>query len=77
MEQEVTFMQLISDMLASQWTMSRSLAQVANRLAMVGITGIQAPHVAQGNSGAGNRPESPTRTHTYVSRIPRPLFPNF
>jgi hypothetical protein len=70
-------MQVISDMLASQRTMSQSLAQVADRLAMVGISGTQAPHAAQGNSGAGSRPQSPTRTYTSASRIPRPLFPSF
>jgi hypothetical protein len=74
MEPEAAFMQVISDMLASQQTMSQSLAQVANRLAMVGT---QAPHAAQGNSGPGSRPQSPTRTYTSVSRIPRPLFLNF
>ena len=73
----VAFMQVISDMLASQRTMSQSLAQVANRLAMVDITGTQAPHETHGNSGAGSRPQSPTRTYTSASRIPRPLFPNF
>jgi hypothetical protein len=77
MEPEATFMQVISDMLASQRTMSQSLAQVADRLAMVGIPGTQAPHAAQGNSGAGSRPQSPTRTYTSASRIPRPLFPSF
>jgi hypothetical protein len=70
-------MQVISDMLASQRTMSQSLAQVADRLAMVGIPGTQAPHAAYGNSGAGSRPKSPTRTYTSASRIPRPLFPSF
>jgi hypothetical protein len=66
MEPEAAFMQVISDMLASQQTMSQSLAQVADRLAMVGIPDTQAPHVAQGNS--------PDNTHTYTSssRIPRP-----
>jgi hypothetical protein len=44
---------------------------------MVGIPGTQAPHAAQGNSGAGSRPQSPTRTYTSASRIPRPLFPSF
>ena len=43
---DVAFMQIISDMLASQRTMSQSLAQVANRLAMVDIPGTQAPHGA-------------------------------
>jgi hypothetical protein len=56
MEPEATFMQVINDMLASQQTMSQSLAQVAERLAMVDIPGTQAPHAAQGNSGASSRP---------------------
>jgi hypothetical protein len=77
MEPEAAFMQVISDMLVSQQTMSQSLAQVADRLAMVGIPGTQAPHAAQGNSRAGSRPQSPTRTYTSASRIPRPLFPSF
>jgi hypothetical protein len=70
-------MQVISDMLASQRTMSQSLAQVMNRLDMVDILDTQAPHAAHGTSGASNRPQSPTRTYTSASRIPRPLFPNF
>jgi hypothetical protein len=77
MEPEVAFMQIISDMLASQRTMSQSLAQMADRLTMAGILGTQAPNAAQGNSGAGSRPQSLTRTYTYASRIPRPLFPSF
>jgi hypothetical protein len=44
MEPEASLMQIISDMLASQWAMSQSLAQVADRLVMVGIPGTQAPH---------------------------------
>jgi hypothetical protein len=75
---DIAFMQVISDdMLASQRTMSQSLAQVADRLAMVDIPGTQATDAAHGNSGAGSRPQSPTRTYTSASRIPRPLFPNF
>jgi hypothetical protein len=70
-------MQVISDMLASQWTMSQSLAQVAHRLAMMDIPDTQAPHAVHGNSRAGSRPQSPTRTYTSASRIPRPLFPSF
>jgi hypothetical protein len=56
MEPKATFMQVISDMLASQRTMSQSLAQVANRLAMVGIPSTQAPHATHWNSGVGSRP---------------------
>jgi hypothetical protein len=70
-------MQVINDMLASQWTMSQSLAQVVDRLARVGTLDTQVPHAAQGNSGAGSRPQSPSRTYTSASRIPRPLFPSF
>ena len=77
MEPEKAFMQVISDMLASQWTMSHSLAQVVDRLARVGTPDTQVPHGAQGNSVAGSRPQSPSRTYTSASRIPRPLFPSF
>jgi hypothetical protein len=71
------FMQVINDMLASQRTMSQSLAQVVDRLARVGTPDIQVPHAAQGNSRAGSRTQSPSRTYTSASRIPRPLFPSF
>jgi hypothetical protein len=74
---ETTFMQVINNMLASQRTMSQSLAQVVDRLARVGTLDTQVPHAAQGNSGAGSRPQSPSRTYTSASRIPRPLFPSF
>jgi hypothetical protein len=74
---DVVFMQVINDMLATQRTMSQSLAQVADRLAMIDIMGPQGPHASHGNSGAGNRLQSPTRTYTSASRIPRPLFPSF
>jgi hypothetical protein len=43
----------------------------------VDTLGTQAPHVAQGNSGAGSRPQTPTHTYTSLSRIPKPLFPSF
>jgi hypothetical protein len=74
---EATFMQVINDMLASQRTMSQSLAQVVDRLDRVGTPDTQVLHATQGNSGAGSRPQSPSRTYTSVSRIPRPLFPSF
>ena len=74
---ETTFMQVINNMLASQQTMSQSLAQVVDRLARVGTPDTQVPHAAQGNSGSGNRPQSPSRTYTSTSRIPKPLFPSF
>jgi hypothetical protein len=74
---ETNFMQVINDMLASQRTMSQSLAQVVDRLARVGTPDTQVPHAAQGNSGVGCRPQSPSRTYTSMSRIPRPLFPIF
>jgi hypothetical protein len=65
MEPEAAFMQVISDMLASQRTMSQSLAQVADRLAMVGIPGTQAPHAAQGNSGQAVDPRH-LLAHTHL-----------
>jgi hypothetical protein len=74
---EASFMQVINGMLASQRTMSQSLAQVVDRLARVGTPDTQVSHVAQGNSRAGSRPQSPSRTYTSASRIPRPLFPSF
>jgi hypothetical protein len=70
-------MQVINNMLASQRTMSQSLAQVVDRLARVGTPDTQVPHAAQGKSGAGSIPQLPSRTYTSVSRIPRPLFPSF
>jgi hypothetical protein len=76
-DSEAAFMQVINDMLASQRTMSQSLAQVVDRLARVGTPDTKVSHVAQGNSGAGSRPQSPSRTYTSGSRIPRPLFPSF
>jgi hypothetical protein len=57
--------------------MSQSLAQVVDRLAMMEILGTQGPHAVHGNSGVGSRHQSPTRTYTSASRIPRPLFPSF
>jgi hypothetical protein len=74
---EATFMQVINDMLASQQTMSQSFAQVVDRLDRVGTPDTQVPHAAQGNSGEGSRLQSPSRTYTSASRIPRPLFPSF
>jgi hypothetical protein len=64
-------------MLVIQRTMSRSLAQVVDRLARVSTPDTQVPHVAHGNSGASSKPQSPSRTYTSVSRIPRTLFPSF
>jgi hypothetical protein len=74
---ETTFKQVINNMLASQWTMSQSLAHVVDRLAKVGTLDTQVLHVAQGNSGAGSRPQSPSRTYASASKIPRPLFLSF
>jgi hypothetical protein len=74
---KTAFMQVINGMLASQQTMSQSLAQVVDRLARVGTPDTQVPHAAQGNLGASSRPQSPSRTYTSTSRIPRPLFPSF
>jgi hypothetical protein len=56
MDPEATSMQVINDMLASQRAMTQSLAQVADRLAIVGTPDTQAPHTTHGNSGAGSRP---------------------
>jgi hypothetical protein len=70
-------MQVINDMLASQQTMSQSLAQVVDRLARVGTPDTQFPHATQGNSGEGSIPQSPSCTYTSASRIPKPLFPSF
>jgi hypothetical protein len=64
-------------MLASQWTMSQSLSPMVDRLARVGTPDTQVLHEARVNSGAGSRPQSPSRTYTSASRIPRPLFPSF
>jgi hypothetical protein len=46
-------------------------------LARVGTLDTQVLHATQGNLGVGSRPQSPSRAYTYVSRIPRPLFPSF
>jgi hypothetical protein len=62
-------------MVVSQWAMTHSLAHMADRLAIVGTLGTQAPHVAHGNSGLGSRPQTPTPTYTYSSRIPRTFSP--
>jgi hypothetical protein len=77
MDLDAAFMQVISNLVVSQQAMTQSLAQMADRLAIVSTLGTQAPHAAQGNSGAGSRPHSPTRTYTSLSRIPRPLFLGF
>jgi hypothetical protein len=77
MDREATFMQVLSDVIVSQQTMKQSLAQFANRLAIVDTPSTPAPHATQGNSGAGSRPQTPTRTYTSSSRIPRPWFPSF
>jgi hypothetical protein len=55
MDPEATFMQVISEMLASQRTRTQFLAQMADRLAIVGTLGTQAPYAARGNSGTGSR----------------------
>jgi hypothetical protein len=77
MDPEAAFMQVLSNLVVSQQTMTHSLAQLVDRLAIVDTPGTPAPHAAQGNSGAGNRPQTPTRTYTSSSRIPRPWFPSF
>jgi hypothetical protein len=77
MDPEATIMQVLDNLVVSQQAITESLAQMADRLAIVGTPGTQAPHATQGNSRAGNRPQSPTRTYKSSSRIPRPLFPSF
>jgi hypothetical protein len=77
MEPETTFMQVLNNLVVSQQSMTHSLTQMDKRLAIVGTPGTQAPHATQGNSGASSRPQSPTRTYTSSSRIPKPLFPSF
>ena len=77
MDLEATFLQVLNDLIVSQHTMKQSLAQLADRLSIVDTSGTPAPHVAQGNSGAGSIPQTPTHTYTYSSRIPRPWFPSF
>jgi hypothetical protein len=57
--------------------MSQSLAQVVDKLARVDTPDTQVLHATHGNSGAGNRAQSPSCTYTSASRIPRPLFPSF
>jgi hypothetical protein len=77
MDREAAFMQVLSDLIVSQQTIKQSLAQSADRLAIVDTSGTPAPHATQGNSGAGSRPQTTTRTYTSSSRIPRPWFPSF
>ena len=77
MDPEATFMQVLDNLVVSQQAMTQSLAQMVDRLAIVSTPSTQAPHAAQGNSRASSRPQSPTRTYTSSSRIPRPLFPSF
>jgi hypothetical protein len=77
MDPEATFMQVLNNLVISQQAMTQSLAQMADRLAIGNIPATHVPHATQGNSGAGSRHHSPTRTYTSASRIPRPLFPSF
>jgi hypothetical protein len=74
---EVAFMQVLNNLVVSQQTVAQYLAQLADRLAIVDTPGTPAPHATQGNSGAGSRPRTPTRTYTSSSRIPRSWFPSF
>jgi hypothetical protein len=74
---KATFMQVLNNLVSSQQAMTQSLVQMADRLAIGNILAIHAPHAAPGNSGAGSRHHSPTRTYTSTSRIPKPLFPSF
>jgi hypothetical protein len=77
MHPKASFMQVLGNLVVNQQTMKQSLAQLADRLAIVDTPGTQASHAAQGNSGVGSRPQTPTRTYTSSSRIPKPLFPSF
>jgi hypothetical protein len=43
----------------------------------VGTPDTEVSHAAHGNSGVGSRTQSPSRTYTSASSIPRPLFPSF
>jgi hypothetical protein len=56
MEPEASFMQVLNNLVVSQQAMTQSLAQIVDRLAIVGTPGTQAPHTTQGNSGVGSRP---------------------
>jgi hypothetical protein len=56
MDPEATFMQVLDNLVVSQQAMTQSLAQMVNRLAIVGTSGTKATHAAQGNSGEGSRP---------------------
>jgi hypothetical protein len=56
MDPEATFMKVLNNLVVNQHTMTQSLAQLADRLAIVDTPGTLAPHVAQGNSGVGSRP---------------------
>jgi hypothetical protein len=68
-------MQVLDNLVVNQ--QAQSLVKMADRLAIVGTLGTQAPHATQGNLGADSRPHSPTRIYTSSSRIPKPLFPSF
>jgi hypothetical protein len=74
---DATFMQVIGNLVINQHAMTQSLAHMTDRLTTGSIPGTNAPHAAQGNSGVGSRPHSPTCTYTSSSSIPRPLFPSF
>ena len=64
---ETTFMQVINDMLASQWTMSQSLEQVVDRLARVGTPDTQVSHVVD--------PSHPLAHTPLRVGFPDPCFP--
>jgi hypothetical protein len=46
MDPDATFMQVLDNLVVSQQAMTQSLAQMADRLAIVGTPGTQAPHAA-------------------------------
>jgi hypothetical protein len=56
MDPDASFMQVLDNLVVSQQAMTQSLAQMVDRLAIVGTSGTQAPHAAHGNSRAGSRP---------------------
>jgi hypothetical protein len=68
-------MQVINDMLASQRTMSQSLAQVVDRLARVGTPDTQVPHVAQGTQEQAIDPSHPLAHTPLRVGFPDPCFP--
>jgi hypothetical protein len=48
MELKESFMQVLSNLVVNQQAMTQSLAQMVDRLAIVGTQGTQAPHALRG-----------------------------